>query len=187
VSSVATEHVFVQSLFSRAPHRVDRILPHVSLSYQLVGSSSTIQLHAGLKPGTVVLVRIVGHGIDLVEVDYFRRLILGEFSNEVLERSFTGAEREYATKGAEPAERLAGRFAAKEAVLKALGIGWTSNIAWTDVEVTALPSGAPQVVLHANAREAAQSMGVTAWLLSITHTRTTAASSAIAIAEADTG
>lgn len=137
-----------------------------------------------VRPGTVPVMRIVGHGIDLVEVDYFRRL-LERGSEDALGRSFTAWERDHAAQGPDPAEGLAGRFAAKEAVLKALGVGWTGDIAWTDIEIKARASGAPHVVLHASALDLAARLGVTNWLVSITHTGTSAASSVIAISEPD--
>lgn len=126
--------------------------------------------------------RIVGHGIDIVEIEHFRRLCQ-DGSDDALARSFTRAELAHSAEGADRAERLAGRFAAKEAVLKALGVGWTHEIAWTDIEVAALPSGAPTVTVRARCAEFATERGVTSWLVSISHTSTVAMASVIALSD----
>ncbi len=123
--------------------------------------------------------RLIGHGIDLMEVERFTRS-LEEHGERFLERVFTAREREYAADSKRRNEHLAARFAAKEAVLKALGTGWSQGIAWTDVEVVLLPSGQPTVHLHGKAMEIAITMGVNNWSLSLTHTATMAAASAIA-------
>lgn len=123
--------------------------------------------------------RIIGHGIDLIETGRIARL-LGEHGDRFLERCFTDAEAGYASGQRRRVEHLAGRFAAKEAILKALGTGWTGGIAWTDAEVLRLASGQPQVVLHGVCKQVAQRMGIDLWWISITHTETHAMASAIA-------
>lgn len=124
--------------------------------------------------------RLIGHGIDLMEVERFTRS-LDEHGDRFLERVFTPREREYAADSKRRNEHLAARFAAKEAVLKALGTGWSQGIAWTDVEVVLLPSGQPTVHLHGKAMEIAITMGVNQWSLTLTHTSSMAAASAIAM------
>ncbi len=119
---------------------------------------------------------IVGIGLDLVETSRFARP-----SRRLLERAFTAAERAYCAGAARPAIHLAARFAAKEAVLKALGTGWSGGIAWTDVEVTRGPSGAPGVKLRGKAAAAAKRLGIRRWRISLTHVRALAA--AVAVAE----
>lgn len=126
--------------------------------------------------------RIVGHGIDIVEVARIARA-LEAHGDRFLERCFTTAERAYAADRKRRDEHLAGRFAAKEAVLKALGTGWVSGIAWTDVEVVLLPTGQPTVALRGRAAEVAASLGASRWFLSISHTQTHAMASAIAQSE----
>lgn len=123
--------------------------------------------------------RIVGHGIDIAEVARIAAM-RQDHGEKFLERCFTPAERAYAEGGRRQDEHLAGRFAAKEAVLKALGTGWRDGIAWTDVEVVLLPTGQPVVRLHGKAAAIAQSMAVETWSLSISHTEAYAAASAIA-------
>jgi len=125
-------------------------------------------------------VNVVAHGIDLVEVARVRDL-LAKHPDRAANRLFTPAEREYAAGKKNAAQHLAARFAAKEAVLKALGCGWSRGVAWTDVEVTRAPSGEPGVELHNRAAEIAAERNITAWSLTLTHTATLAHASAIAL------
>jgi len=87
------------------------------------------------------------------------------------ERVYTPQERDYCeSRGAVAAMHYAARFAAKEAMLKALQTGWTGNIAWQDIEVAARESGAPLLLLHGRVRELYEASGATAAHLSISHT-----------------
>jgi len=95
---------------------------------------------------------IAGIGVDVVEVDRVGRL-LATYGNRFTGRVFTETETEYAMNGAKPAERLAGRFAVKEAVLKAFGTGKSQGILWRDVETVRGPLGKPKVLLYGNARK----------------------------------
>src|SRR3954452_17797179 len=90
---------------------------------------------------------IIGHGIDLVDLESLRRL-MDEPAGHFIMRCFTESERTAAGDGPNRLDRLAGRFAAKEAVMKALGTGFGGKIGFPDVEIRTLPSGAPEVVLH---------------------------------------
>src|SRR5689334_16629057 len=86
---------------------------------------------------------ILGHGIDIVETARIRRLV-EEHGQHFLDRVFTPGEQAYCARNPKRRyEHLAGRFAAKEAVLKVLGTGWRGGIAWTDIEITKEPSGQP--------------------------------------------
>lgn len=123
--------------------------------------------------------RIIGHGIDIVEIDRIVGMI-ADHGDRFLRRCFTDGERRYAEDRRRRDEHLAGRFASKEAVLKAMGTGWRDGIAWTDVEVVLLPSGQPTVRLHGRAAAIAGDLGIDAWHLSISHTATHAVASAIA-------
>jgi holo-[acyl-carrier protein] synthase len=76
-------------------------------------------------------------------------------------------------------EFLAGRFAAKEAVLKCLGTGWARGMRWRDLEVDRSPAGAPTLSLAGAARRRAADLGIRTWHLSLTHTARTAAAVAI--------
>jgi len=126
--------------------------------------------------------RIVGHGIDLVETARIAQL-LEAHSERFLQRCFTETERAYCGSGARMAEALAGRFAVKEAVFKALGTGWRDGIAWTDAEVVRKASGEPTLKLHGRCRELANARGIDQWLISISHVKTHAMASAIAVAQ----
>jgi holo-[acyl-carrier protein] synthase len=128
----------------------------------------------------VLTMAIVGHGIDIVEN---RRIeaMLATHGERFTERVFTVTERSYADHGQRRrTERYAVRFAAKEAVLKALGTGWSEGIAWTDVEVLRLPSGEPKLLLTGRAAEIAVARGIREWSLSMSHTEHYAVASAIA-------
>ena len=95
---------------------------------------------------------IVGIGIDIVDIERVGRL-LDRHGERFVRRVFTDAEERYAKRSAKPAERLAGRFAVKEAVMKALGTGKSQGILWRDVETVRGPMGRPEVTLHGNAHK----------------------------------
>jgi holo-[acyl-carrier protein] synthase len=127
--------------------------------------------------------KVVGHGIDIVETTRIQELI--EQSGKQFEMEcFTATERSTPALGAKRIEYLAGRFAAKEAVIKALGMGRNQDISWLDIEIQRLPSGEPSVVLHGKCKDIAEQLGITKWLLSISHTSSYAAASAIALGAA---
>ena len=113
---------------------------------------------------------IVGTGVDLCEVDRIRKAILSPHGRRLVERVFTPREIAYAERRANPYERYAARFAAKEAGMKALGTGWRGGLGWQDVEVVNLPSGRPTLEFHRRAAEIAEKLGAVNVALSITHT-----------------
>lgn len=117
---------------------------------------------------------IVGTGVDVVEVLRFREA-LDRHGERLLNRLFTPAEKGIC---AGRPERLAARFAVKEAVLKALGTG-LSQCKWIDVDVSCSPSGAPSVTLSGGALEIARRLGVANCHVSLSHTRTTAVAVAV--------
>jgi len=122
-------------------------------------------------------VAVVGVGTDLVEVERFRRV--AERTPGVLDRIFLAAEREVLAPRRDATEGLAVRFAAKEAVLKALGVGLAAA-SLTEVEVVGGGERAPSVRLHGRAAERADELGVVRWHLSLTHTATMAQATALA-------
>lgn len=123
----------------------------------------------------------IGHGIDLVDTQRIARL-LDEHGQRFLDRCFTPGEQAYAQRQTKrTAEHLAGRFAAKEAILKALGTGLTRGIQWTDMEILPGDAGQPVVQLHQRAGEIARAQGITQWLISITHIPSHAQASVIAL------
>ena len=125
---------------------------------------------------------ILGHGVDVIECPRVLRL-LEDHGDRFLERVFTNHELDYCRKHKESTERLAGRFAAKEAVLKALGTGMRGRMKWTDVEIANDDLGKPEIALSGESATVAQRMGVCQVLVSISHTREHAVASAIAIEE----
>ncbi len=121
---------------------------------------------------------LLGIGTDLVEVDRFRLAL--ERRPRIAERLFSDAERAYAFRHGEPVPPLAARFAAKEAVMKALGVGlW--KFALRDVEVVKHPSGQPELALHGKAAQLATARGVATWHLTLTHTDSMAMAVAVAL------
>lgn len=127
----------------------------------------------------------LAHGIDLVEFGRLEHL-LERHGERAMERIFTVRERADAEGLRNGLERLAGRFAAKEAVMKLVGIGWRDGVAWTDVEVVNDALGRPEVNLTGRLRELAEKKGIEQITLSITHTDRFAIASAVALAESET-
>lgn len=125
---------------------------------------------------------IHGHGVDLIEIPAFRRL-MEAMDPDSLARYFTKAELLDAGYGAVRIERLAGRFATKEAVLKSLGLGWGDGVSFTDVETTTLDSGQPTIVLHRRLAEIAAQRGISTWFVSTTHNAASAMASVIATSQ----
>ena len=103
-------------------------------------------------------------------------------TDEFKRRAFTRGELD-ARRGPNFAVRLAGCFAAKEAVLKALGTGWAEGVAWTEIEIIHAPSGAPTVAISGRAREVAAERGIALWLLSLSHDGDYASATAIALGD----
>jgi holo-[acyl-carrier protein] synthase len=110
-------------------------------------------------------------GVDLIEIERVERA-LARFGDRFLERVFTPAEVMY-SQGKLP--ELAARFAAKEAVSKALGVGMRmlspAGIDWRDVEVAADRQGKPLLQLHGRAAKRAQQLGLARWEVSLSHSR----------------
>ena len=116
---------------------------------------------------------IVGLGVDIAEVDRIEAAI-ERHGQAFLQRIFTASEIAYCEKHRNRAERFAGRFAAKEAAMKALGTGWSRGVRWMDIEVVREPSGKPSLKLTGASREIADRLGVKNISLTITHSGNTA-------------
>ena len=112
---------------------------------------------------------IVGLGVDMEEITRLGDAIK-RHGRIFLERIFTPAEIAYCERHRDPVERYAGRFAAKEAAMKALGTGWGQGVRWRDIEVARQPGGRPTIIFHGVARERAERLGGRQISLSITHT-----------------
>jgi holo-[acyl-carrier protein] synthase len=124
-------------------------------------------------------VEIVGLGVDICEIERMDRALARH--PRMRERVFTAEERTYCDSKARPAESYAGRFAAREAVIKALG-GYRAK-RWQDISVTRAPSGAPGVHLGGNAKLRADMLGVDRVLITFTHERSNAVAFAIAVTD----
>ena len=120
---------------------------------------------------------IVGLGVDICEIARMERAISRHPT--LRDRVFTPEEIAYCDSKARPAESFAGRFAAREATIKALG-GYRGRL-WQDISVTRHPSGAPAIRLDGNAKRRADALGVTDVLITFTHEKTSAMAFAIAI------
>ncbi|HTW07223.1 MAG TPA: holo-ACP synthase [Acidimicrobiales bacterium] len=134
--------------------------------------------HPCASPG-IAGAAVIGVGLDLVDIPRFAAVLARRPS--MSERLFTPSERAYASCLANPAPSLAARFAAKEAVMKAMATG-LGAFRFDEVEVDRQPSGEPRLLLSGRAADMAGARGICQWLLSLTHTSTTAAAIVLALA-----
>jgi holo-[acyl-carrier protein] synthase len=112
---------------------------------------------------------IVGTGVDIADVARIKAAV-ERFGERFLRRVFTPDELRYATSKANAAERLAARFAAKEAAMKAIGTGLRHGVTWQDVEVVRQPGGRPGLRLTGKAADFAATLGCKRIHLSLSHT-----------------
>jgi holo-[acyl-carrier protein] synthase len=124
---------------------------------------------------------IVGLGIDATDLHRVRDMV-ERYGDRFLRRVFTDAEIAYCQRRRDPVPHLAGRFAAKEAGMKALGTGHSRGVIWRDVEVVR-GSGAPRIVFHREAARHAEALGTRRTLLSITHSESLAFAQVLLIGE----
>lgn len=113
---------------------------------------------------------IKGLGIDTIELARVAR-VYDAYGERFLHKLFTDGERAYFSRWSDPVPRIAGRFAVKEACMKALGTGWSNGVRWRDIDVTRHPSGKPEVELHGRAAEILAAMGARTIHCTITHSR----------------
>lgn len=109
-------------------------------------------------------------GIDTIEITRIQR-IYEEYGDRFLQKVFTASERIYIKKWKSPATRLAARFAAKEACMKALGTGWSQGVRWLDIEVTSAPDGKPGLSLQGGAKKRFVDLKASTAHITITHTQ----------------
>jgi holo-[acyl-carrier protein] synthase len=132
---------------------------------------------------SLIPMRIIGIGTDITECERIARM-LERHPESFVERVFTDAENAYCSRGKrQSVEHYTGRWAAKEAVLKALGTGWSSGITWRDVEILNEPGGKPFVRLTGAAAEIAHEKGIAEIQISISHCVSHAVAFAVAIGQ----
>jgi holo-[acyl-carrier protein] synthase len=125
---------------------------------------------------------VLGIGTDIIECLRIAQMIQ-RHGEQFIERVYTPHEIQYCQARKQSTQHFAGRWAAKEAVLKALGTGWVRGISWRDVEVRTETSGKPTIVLKGGAKQAAEAQGISDVLISISHCRTFATAYATAVGE----
>ena len=123
---------------------------------------------------------ILGIGIDIVENDRIRTM-LARHGERFLDRVFTEKEQEYCGRMRDSAPHYAARFAAKEAVSKALGTGIGEDVEWRDIEVVREESGRPSIVLTGSGAATAARLGVTEVMITLSHTEHYAVAQAMLI------
>ena len=127
---------------------------------------------------------IIGIGTDICALERIEKMLSGSKRELFLNKTYTPAEITAAPGAKAEVAYFAGRWAAKEAVAKALGTGFGAQCSWLDLEILRLPSGAPQLKLTGKASLSSDDLGVTNWQLSISHERSHAV--AFVIAEKNT-
>jgi len=125
---------------------------------------------------------ILGIGTDIVECLRITRLVQ-RHGEQFVQRVYTTDEVSYCQSRKQSMQHYAGRWAAKEAILKALGTGWVRGIGWRDVEVINDGSGRPVVELHGRARELSEEAGIDEIIVSISHCRSHAVAYALALGD----
>jgi holo-[acyl-carrier protein] synthase len=113
---------------------------------------------------------IRGIGVDTIELERVGR-VYAQYGEKFLRRIYSSEERDYSLRYADPVPRLAARFAAKEACMKALGTGWSNGVRWRDIVVINSPSGKPGIKLFGNAQRFAELQSVSRIHLSISHSK----------------
>lgn len=180
----------MEAAYQHPPVEQDRELVHHRAPISNVQGQREIFLNHPLFPFLLgvrnLLVRIYSTGIDLVEVRAFA-ILLERGGDDFARRCFSAEELDVAGSGKMRAARLAGCFAAKEAVLKALGTGWTGGIALNEVVINAASTSSPTVTLTGAALDVAREAGVTSWLISISLAGGTALASAVACSDQGPG
>ena len=132
-----------------------------------------------------IRMHVLGIGTDIIEVARIGQMI--EKHDELfLRRVYTSAEIDYCAGRKAAMQHYAGRWAAKEAALKALGTGWAKGIQWTDLEVANLPGGKPELKIHGAALQIAGELGINQMQISLSHCRAFAVAYVIALGEAAT-
>jgi holo-[acyl-carrier protein] synthase len=111
---------------------------------------------------------IVGIGVDVVDIRRLRRALERQ-GERFMQRIYTAGEQEYCRAHRDPAPYFAARFAAKEALFKALGTGWAQGVTWLDAEIRNNDQGAPWLALRGRTEEASRELSVRKIHLSLSH------------------
>jgi holo-[acyl-carrier protein] synthase len=111
---------------------------------------------------------IIGTGIDIVEIARIRS-IMEKLKDRFIPRVFTAAEQQFCSAHRDPAPHFAARFAAKEALFKALGTGWAKGVTWLDVEVLRERPGAPVMTLYGEAKRLSEQIGASKTHVTLSH------------------
>lgn len=127
---------------------------------------------------------VIGIGTDIVECLRIAEMI-EKHQDHFISKVFTPWEIEYCGKRKAATQHYAGRWAAKEAILKSMGTGWAKGIQWTDLEIQNAMGGAPSVVLGGVALDICKSKGIDEIKISISHSRLFATAFAIALGESE--
>jgi holo-[acyl-carrier protein] synthase len=113
---------------------------------------------------------VVATGVDIAEIDRVERALAATHGARFRDRVYTPGEQRYCEgRRRGRGQSYAARFAAKEATMKALGVGWGRHAGWQDIEVVRATGGPPRIELSGPAKETAERLGITRWSLSITH------------------
>jgi holo-[acyl-carrier protein] synthase len=123
---------------------------------------------------------IIGIGTDITECLRIARMI-ERYGELFIDRVYTAEEIRYCQGRKQSTQHFSGRWAAKEAVLKAMGTGWVRGISWRDIEIRNEPGGKPVVAVRGGARDVIEQLGIAKLLVSISHCRTHATAYAIAL------
>jgi holo-[acyl-carrier protein] synthase len=125
------------------------------------------------------MAQIIGIGTDIIECLRIAQMI-ERHGDLFINRVYTPHEIQYCQSRKLSTQHYAGRWAAKEAILKALGTGWRRGISWRDIEIRNEPGGRPVVALRGGARDVVEQLGITEMLISISHCRSHATAYALA-------
>ena len=175
-------------LYSRAPgakshvssREIAHVRSHIECEYIYCVEQRSWRCTIARLWFTILRMRIIGHGVDVVQITRIEAM-LAEHGERFIQRCFTSDEQAYAEAGNKlRVERYAARFAAKEAVLKALGTGWSQGTSWRDIGVIRTPNGQPGLVLTGRCAELASELQITQWHISLSHTADLALASVIA-------
>jgi holo-[acyl-carrier protein] synthase len=128
---------------------------------------------------------VLGVGVDLIEIERVKKAMESKSGKRFERRVFTEREIAYCRSKANPYPHFAARFAAKEAVMKAFGTGWTARVFWKGIEIWNNELGRPFITFHGKTEELAEEMGAQTCQVSLSHNRSQAVAVAILLGRTD--